>query len=415
MISFDQALILIQNQAKPATPVRVKIGESLGMVCSKRVVASKDLPAFDSSAMDGFAVLASQTLSATSHSPLTLAVNQRIEAGAFCIDRRFGQCVEIATGAVVPDAFDAVFAYEQVSHIEQAAGLSKSITLTSAARAHQNIRRRGEDLHVGYTIVESGTQIRAPHIAALAASGVSEINIRRAPLVDVFSTGAEVKTLETQTEPLPFGEIHDSNTPYLLTEMEAAGIRARHAGNVGDDPRAFADRINQPSDATILISTGGVSKGPRDFIAQALIKLGARVLFHGVAIKPGKPLLFAVLNDGRYFFGLPGNPIATAVGLGFFVQPLIRQIVGLPAQIPTKAQLTAPYLKKGMGFHFLKARRFIDAQGIVRITLLEDQSAFSVSSLMKMTGWVMVPDEVTAFKTDTPVPYVGLELFAQNH
>lgn len=415
MINFDQAIALILSHSKLVSPIYVKTDESLGMVCSERVVAPKDLPAFNNSAMDGFAVLASQTLLATLHSPLTLPVSQRIEAGALRIDGDFGQCVEITTGAFVPDAFDAVIAYEQVDHIETAAGLTKSINLTRAAHPHQNIRRRGEDLQAGCTIIESGVQIRAPHIAAMAASGVSKIHVREAPSVDVFSTGAEVKRLATQNEQLHFGEIHDSNTPYLLTEMKAAGIKARYAGSVGDDPRAFADRINQPSDATILISTGGVSKGPRDFVAQALIELGARVLFHGVAIKPGKPLLFAVLNDGRYFFGLPGNPVAAAIGLRFFVQPLIRQIVGMSAQTPSKAALTTPYLKKGIGFHFLKARRFIDAQGIVQLTLLKDQSAFSVSSLIEMTGWVMVPDEVTSLKTDTPVQYVGMELFDQNN
>jgi molybdopterin molybdotransferase len=420
MISFNQGIELIRNQAKLVMPVRIKTEDSLAMVCAQPVLAQRNLPAFNSAAMDGFAVCANQTLLATPDSPLNLPVSHRIDAGALTTEREFGPSVEITTGAVVPDAFDAVIAYEQVHHIERVAGLSqsspsiKSIELRSAAYPHQNIRLQGEDLKLGSVLLEPGTRIHAGHMAAMAASGVSELYVRPMPAVDIFSTGAEVKTLGTKDAALHCGEIYDSNTPYLLTEMKAAGIKARHAASVGDDPDAFAERIKQPSEATILISTGGVSQGPRDFIAEALTKLGARILFHGVAIKPGKPVLFAVLPDGRYFFGLPGNPIATAMGLRFFVMPLIRQMLGMAAEIPTKALITEPYLKKGTGAHLLKARRFVDTQGILRTTLLNDQSAFSVSSLMTMTGWVMVPDTINALPTNAAVDYFGMELMCRD-
>lgn len=416
MISYDQAIQLIISQAKPAPPTCVKADESLGMVCAERVVSRKNLPAFNSSAMDGFAVSATQTALATTDSPiLALPVSQRIEAGAVHIDHRFGQCVEITTGAVVPDAFDAVIAYGQVDHIEYEAGTAKSINLSRAAKSHQNVRLKGDDIQIGSILIEPGTQIRASHIAAMAASGVGKIVVGQTPSVDIFSTGAEIKAIGHHKEHLHYGEIYDSNTPYLLNEMKAAGIKARHAGSVGDDPLEFADQINQPSDAAILISTGGVSKGPRDFIAEALRKLGARILFHGVAIKPGKPLLFAILKDGRYFFGLPGNPIATAVGLRFFVLPLIRQVLGMPAEIATQALLTEPYLKKGAGLHFLKARQFIDEQGISRITLLNDQSAFRLSSLMAMNGWAMLAEATNDLPINTPVAFIGMELFSKNN
>lgn len=414
MISYDQAIQLILSQAKLISPACVKTDEALAQVCAERVVAQKSLPAFNSSAMDGFAVRASQTLLATPGIPLVLPVSHRIEAGTLLTNRGFGPCVEITTGAVVPDEFDAVIAYEQVDHVEHAEGITKTIKLSRGAQPLQNVRLKGEDLQVGSVLIEPGTQIWASHMAAMAACGVNEMHVRQMPAVDIFSTGAEVQMPGIQNEHLHCGEIYDSNTPYLLNEMKAAGIQARHAGSVGDDPSAFADQINRSTDAAILISTGGVSKGPRDFIAESLIKLGARVLFHGVAIKPGKPMLFAVLNDGRYFFGLPGNPIATAVGLRFFVLPLIRQVLGLSAEIPTTALLTEPYFKKGNIFHFLKARRFVDAQGIVRITLLKDQSAFRVSSLMAMNCWAVVPDAVSSLQTNSPVECIGMELFSRN-
>jgi molybdopterin molybdotransferase len=168
MISYDQAIQLIISQAKPAPPTSVKADESLGMVCVERVVSRKNLPAFNSSAMDGFAVSATQTALATPDSPiLALPVSQRIEAGAFHIDHRFGQCVEITTGAVVPDAFDAVIAYEQVDHIKYEAGTAKSINLSRAAKSHQNVRLKGEDIQIGSILIEPGTQIRASHIAAI--------------------------------------------------------------------------------------------------------------------------------------------------------------------------------------------------------------------------------------------------------
>jgi molybdopterin molybdotransferase len=374
-------------------------------------VSQKELPAFNISAMDGFAVRASDTLLATPANPLTLSVSHRIEAGALRTAHEVGECVEITTGAVVPEAFDAVIPYEQVNDIECSHGALKSIKLTVSAIAHQNIRRKGEDFQVGSSLIEPSTIIRASHIAAMAAIGTRKIDVYPTLSVDIFSTGAEVRPLRERMDPLHFGEIYDSNTPYLLNELKASGIKARHAGSVGDDPVTFTESLLKPSQASIVISTGGVSKGPRDFIAQTLASLGARILFHGVSIKPGKPVLFAVLHDGRYFFGLPGNPIATAIGLRFFVQPLIRELLGMPAEVPTKALFSGHYLKKGDGLHVVKVHRVYDQYGVGRITMLKDQSAFSVSSLLAMNCWAIVPETVRCLETDMPVDCFDMKLF----
>ena len=411
MISFDEAIRLILCEAKPAPCVIRRFDDALGTVCAARVVSPRDLPAFNSAAMDGFAVRASNTLLATPSKPLTLPISHRIEAGARCTDHKVGECVEITTGAVVPETLDSVIPYEQIHHTERVDGAAKSIKLTASAFVHQNVRRRGEDFQVGSLLIEPGTMIGASQIAAMAASGITDIVVHQMPVVDVFSTGAEVRSLHGPAEQLHDGEIYDSNTPYLLNTLKVEGIEARHSGNVGDDAASFAQSLLMPSEASIVISTGGVSKGPRDFIAETLTALGARILFHGVAIKPGKPILFAVLPDGRYFFGLPGNPIATAVGLRFFVQPLIRALLGMPIENPTKALLTDPYLKKGNGFHVVKAHRAFDQKGVGRITLLKDQSAFSVSSLLAMNCWAIVPEGAHALEKDMPIDSMDTGLF----
>lgn len=180
----------------------------------------------------------------------------------------------------------------------------------------------------------------------MAATGIHELQVFHMPEVEIFTTGKEVS--DAYHVPLQDGEIYNSNTPYLLCQLKAAGIPSMYMGSIGDDEQSFIDTLNVSTDARIVISSGAVSMGKWDFIPDLLKKHGARIIFHGVGIKPGKPILFAVLKDGRYYFGLPGNPVSTAVGLRFFIQPLVRMLLSMQTEPFHYAELRHDFHKKGI-------------------------------------------------------------------
>lgn len=410
MIPYDEALNRLYREASASTPQWVSLDEAGGLVCAQSVTASFSIPPFHNSAMDGFAVRASQTADASEQHPLTLSVAHHLAAGDLLAEHTAHAAVQIMTGAKVPSGFDAVVPIEDVVCTTGPNGLAQRITLQAPVEPGKHIRLAGEDFVQGAPIVEAGQRLHAGHIAAMASTGMTQVSVRMMPGVEVFATGKEV--VDAGSRPLADGEIYNSNTPYLLSHLKAAGIAARSLGRIGDNPQDFAKLINAPSPYPILISTGAVSKGAWDFIPQVLQDNGARIVFHGVAIKPGKPILFARLANGRYFFGLPGNPVSAAVGLRFFVQPLIRQCLGMPPEAPRFSPLAQAYVKKGKLRHFLKAQVQQDSRGQTHVTILDGQESFKISPLLTMTCWAILDETSQELPSGHLLTTASTDLFA---
>ena len=409
MISYKEALALINSVATPQPDRRVDRNLSLGQVISDDIVACLDIPPFNNSAMDGFAIHAIKTIGASAQSPMRFRVAHTLAAGD--VPRAVDQCfaVEIMTGAKIPDGFDAVVQIEKVQVIRDSAGQAVEIILTSELRPGENIRYAGEDIKCGQLLAAKGTRLHAGHIAAMAANGIHEARIYDMPEVEIFTTGKEVS--DSYHLPLKDGEIYNSNTPYLLSQLKAAGIPALYMGSMGDDEEAFVNTLQVRTNAKIVISSGAVSMGKWDFIPDLLIKNGARILFHGVGIKPGKPVLFALLKDGRYYFGLPGNPISTAVGLRFFVQPLIRHLLGMQSEKFHYAELRHDFTKKGDLRNFLKARLDSDDHGQTHLTILDGQQSFKLSPMLEMNCWAILGEGQTNLEKNDSVCIAPIELF----
>jgi molybdopterin molybdotransferase len=224
----------------------------------------------------------------------------------------------------------------------------------------------------------------------------------------VLSTGREL--VDDLAQPLAPGQIRNSNGPFLAARLPLAGAELAHAETVSDDEAAFIAALRRALDAGahVVISTGAVSMGRYDFVPQALERLGARVLFHKLAVRPGKPLLFARLPNGALFFGLPGNPIAVAVGLRFFVEPALRAMLGLPRERPLRMPLRGAYAKKPrLRFH-LKAQVDIDSQGQLGATVLAGQESYRIRPLAAANAWVVVPIDAEALPAQTLVDVYGL-------
>jgi molybdenum cofactor synthesis domain-containing protein len=253
----------------------------------------------------------------------------------------------------------------------------------------QNVRLRGEDVSDGERVLQAGQVLDINARTLLHAIGVGEVAVVARPKAAVIATGKELVTEAAQT--LESGQIRDSNRPYLVGRLQAAGAEVVWQGTVGDEVAAFNAVLDEALDAgaQLLISTGAVSAGRYDFIPDALRGRGARIVFHKVAIRPGKPLLFAVLPNGALYFGLPGNPVSAAVGQRFFVEPVLRRLLGLaPEQVlmPLQADVRTP---PGLRFH-ARARVEVDAQGRLSARVLAGQESFRLMSMLQANAWVVL-------------------------
>ena len=401
MIDYSDALKIIIETATLLPAESIQLEDAMGATVAVDQPSPAAVPPFDNSAMDGFAVYSSDTADASSEHPVTLPVIGTVTAGEAVTGKsgKAGTAWEIMTGAPVPAGYDGVVPVEQVETQRDSAGKPVSITLTEPIHAGRNLRATGEDFSAGDALVHAGQYIQANQIMGLAATGVNEISARRPARVAAITTGNEL-TDAANAQPLEPGMIHDSNGPYLEAAISSIGATSAGVYRTGDSAEELISLIEDLQDKTdVILTTGGVSAGRMDFVPMALEQMGADILFHRVAIRPGKPILFARLMNGTLIFGLPGNPIAVAVGLRFFVVPALRQMQGLPEEEYLTASITHTMGKKqGMRF-FAKAQAMSNDAGQLEVEALPGQESFKISPLMSANCWLIADketDELTA-------------------
>lgn len=403
MITYSESLAILTASARDRRlPVEwVPLDQTLGRVVGQEVRGAEAIPGFDNSAMDGFAVSSEATQMASAEHPVRLRVLGTIMAGDRITERpgtRRENCFEIMTGAPMPEggragALNAVVKIEDVVVHRASDGRPESIELKRALKPFENVRERGEDFAEGQTIFRPGTQLAPEHLMAAASLGLAKLPVIRRPRLAFLSTGDELVPYTTrELEP---GQIRNSTAPYLVAAGPRFGAECRTYGVVGDSPEDFLKRLHAMTDdgADVIVTTGAVSMGKCDFIKEALEHAGALIRYHKVAIRPGKPGLFAELpSPGRpVVFGVPGNPISTVVGLRFFISPYLRMLAGQPAELPLRARLAAPAPKPEGLRCFFKARLECGPEAS-KVTALHGQPSFMVSSLLEANAWVVFPE-----------------------
>ena len=402
MIGYQDALALILREAPTAQMQRVP--PAFGQVLGGAVFSEEHLPPFDNSAMDGFALRVGEN-GVIAGAEFAVAGAQA--AGDVAVVAGAGAW-EIMTGARVPDGLDAVIPVEQVEVLARDGdGRPQRIRLAAAVPPGQHIRRRGEDVRQGAMVLAAGSRIEAASLMLLAALGVREVLAVAPPKVALINTGREL--VDDPRLPLASGQIRNSNGPYLAQRIIEAAAELVLRQTVSDDPAAFTDALHEALAAgtQVLVSTGAVSMGRHDFIPDVLRALGARIHFHKVNIRPGKPLLFATLPDGQAFFGLPGNPVSSAVGLRFFVEPMLRQMLGLAEEKPLRVPLAQAYNKRHpLRFH-LKGRLAVDAEGRLQAQVLPGQESFRIAPLAASNGWIVLDEDARELPAGAPVAFWG--------
>ncbi|MCB1591352.1 MAG: molybdopterin molybdotransferase MoeA [Alphaproteobacteria bacterium] len=396
MISFQEAQKTIREAVggRRIESECVPLAQSTGRVCAEDIFAPLTVPPFDNSAMDGYAVWVEDIAGASAKAPVGLSCKGAIVAGDPVPDTPVsrGSCVQIMTGAPVPSGALAVVPVELVKKT------GEKIVFAAPVTEKANIRLAGEDFKKGQIALPRSSLLSLSHILPLAALGIGQVNVFRKPRVVFLSTGREV--IDDLSAPLGPGQIYNSNGPYACAFLEALGAQVIKYATISDDPEHFRKTLVELESLApdLVVSSGAVSAGVYDFVCEGLVAGGADILFHKVRIKPGKPVLVARLKCGALYFGLPGNPVATASGLRFFVEPALRTMQGRSPENPGHARLMNSYEKKS-GLHmFLKGETEGWEDGAWTVEVMKGQASFVVNPFLRMNTWISVPEEKERLK-----------------
>jgi molybdopterin molybdotransferase len=384
LLTFEAAQTLVVERVVRLPVETVPVGESAGRILAEDARSAIDLPPFDSSAMDGFAVRAADT-------PGTLPVVFRVAAGRPAPRALVpGEAMGIATGGVVPEGADAVIPVEYVVDHDNTVEIPERIS------AGANIRPAGGDVRAGDLVVASGTLVGAAQAGALAAAGIAEVRCARRPRAAVLATGSE---LRPPGEPLQPGQIYEANGLILAAQLESAGATVERMPAVADDEEAHRAAIAHGLTADVLVTTGGVSVGPHDLVRSVEGDLGVEEVFWGVSIKPGKPISFGV-GDACLVFGLPGNPVSALVGFELFVRPAVLALQGAADPLPRfeRAPLTTPVRPNEHRDEFIRARLAASDDGVL-LEPLGGRESHMIARAAAADALVLVPrgnDELPA-------------------
>lgn len=382
LIPLHEALTLLIDSAAAITDENtVKLDDALGRVLSQAVASTINVPAWDNSAMDGYAVRYDDIKKLDQ-----LPVVQRIAAGTYGQPLQPGTAARIFTGAPIPMGADTVIMQEMISRE------GEMIRVNGVVNEGSSIRRAGEDIRIGSQILDSGTRLQAQHIGLAASIGVDELKVKRRLKVAIFTTGDEL-TMPGQA--LVAGKIYNSNRYLFKALLEKLGCKVIDLGNVSDEYQATCDAIRiAASKADLILSSGGVSVGEEDHVKKALEELGRLDLWK-IAVRPGKPLAYGNVN-GIPFIGVPGNPVSLFVTFSIFIRPFILRSMGVFDVTPTEYQVAAGFdwQRPDKRTEYMRARMVVDDEGNAVVDVYRNRSSGVLSSVTWADGMVVInPDQ----------------------
>jgi len=410
MIDYTKAIDILLAQIRRLPTEECLLNDAAGRVLASAVVSPIALPTFDHAAMDGFALPVPKPLEAGSEYLVFGSQAAGDDAlGAQPIRDDPGAC-EIMTGASLPCGLDAVLAVERTQCLStHADGTPARIRLLDPLHAGDNVRYAGSDVVMGAEVLAAGTRIESAQIMLLAALGIAKVEVAARPRVAIICTGKELQS--DATKPLAAERIHNSNGPYLVAALTAAGACVLSCETVDDTAVTFADALQRAIDvgAELVISTGAVSMGRYDFVPETLRRFNAQLLFHKIGIRPGKPLLCARFVDGPLIIALPGTPMAVAAGLRFVVVPALREMTGQGSEPIVHATLDTPQQPKADLRHFLRASLHQAMDGQLHVIISQQQQPFRILPFAGADVWVVLPEDAGDCPAGTRVQIVSLE------
>jgi molybdopterin molybdotransferase len=401
--TVDEHVERIVESLEPLHPYDQPLLEALGLPVCENITAPMDLPAFDNSAMDGYAVYFDDVATATEDHPVHLPVVGEMAAGQtklFALSP--GTAVRIMTGAPVPQGADAVVPVEWTD------GGVASVRITKAPQRDQHVRHRGEDVQVGDVLLEDGSILGPRQLGLLASVGRSQVRSRPRPRIVIMSTGAELREPGTA---LGHDSVYDANSYMLAAAARTSGAIAYRVGIVSDDPNDFRDALSdQLVRADLVVTSGGVSKGAYDVVKEVLSELGT-VSFGEVGMQPGKPQGFGFVGeDSTPIITLPGNPVSSYVSFEVFVVPAIRRMMGrLPYRRPMVRALCSQGFSSIPGRQqYVRAQFEIDGKG-AHVAPVGGHGSHLVGDLSEANSLIVVPPETTSVAGGSQVQVLVLD------
>jgi molybdenum cofactor synthesis domain-containing protein len=383
-IPFAEALALTLANARPIDRTeRVALADAGGRVLAETIVSGADVPPFARAAMDGFAVRADDTLDASAALPKALRCVDVIFTGQQSqrtVGR--GECAEIATGAPMPPGADAVVMVEATDRAD-GSDRRAEVAILTAVRQGQNVNPRGTDMKAGDTVLDSGDLLTPSRVGVCAAAGRATLAVYAKPIVAMVSTGAEIVE---PGQPLAPAQIYDINRYTLSAAIAMHGGVPRPLPNAPDELPALAALLNDAMrEADVFVFSGGSSVGERDLVLDAMRQSGD-IVFHGIAVKPGKPTALGRVN-GRPVFGMPGNPASCLSNAYLLLVPMLRRIARLPDAHPRPERMPlASRIVSTAGRHQFYTVRIEDGAAVPVF-----KSSGDITSMSRADGYIEIP------------------------
>jgi len=391
MLRIEEAKEIVLNSVVKVDSEVVDITSSLNRILACDIYSDIDLPVFDNSAMDGYAVISSELKGASSEQPVCLEIVGEIPAGyTYCGRLKNGSAIKIMTGAPIPEGADAVVP------IEYTKAEGKLVKVFRGVKEKENIRYKGEDVTRGKVVIAKGKKLSPVDIGMLAAQNLHTVSVAKAPSVSILATGDEIIDIGEELSP---GKIRDINSYSLYASVIKYGGIPVRLGIGKDNKDAICKSIEKGLNSDILLISGGVSVGDYDFVKEVLIEKGVNIKFWKVAIKPGKPTLFGVKGN-TLVFGLPGNPISTLVTFREFVLPAMFKMQGRIDNpvVERYAVLESDISVKSGRRHYIMGR-ICYRDGTYFTKPVGIQSSGALNSMLQSNCLIVVPEDTAQIKS----------------
>ena len=393
MNSYKAAISKLNNNSLKIGSEIVSIKDALNRISSKEVIAKSDYPADDNTAFDGFAVNSKETKNTFQK----FKILKTIAAGDNPYIKKVPKlsCIEVMTGAIIKKPFDTIIPIEDIEFFPSKQN-AKYIIINKKIKKSEFIRPKGSDYKKGNKIIKKGELINPAHILSLKTLGIDKVLVKKKVNIVFYPSGNELSDKKN----IPSWKIRNSNTIYLNSLIRSLPVNFTVKKILRDkDKILFKKQISKQlkSKTDILITSGAVSKGKFDFIPSVINQFKLKNHFKGVAIRPGKPIMFAKFNNNKCFFGLPGNPISSVACFRFFVIPLLFKSLGLKVEKPIFAKLKNKFSKKKKFTRFVKGKLTFDKKGLVQFEVFEGQESYKIEPFVKSNAWGVFKDGVSVF------------------
>ena len=411
MISYQYSKRILKKAIIKIKDENIKSINSLNRAVSKNIYSTINYPSGDNAAFDGYAINSNHTKNIKKNLPQKFKIIGLIAAGNKPFKKKIKKfdAVEIMTGGIIPKGFDTIIPIEQIVFFPSNSN-KKYIVIDKRIKKYNHVRFAGSDYKKKEIVIKKNTIIQPNHILALKTLGIKNIIVKKKINILFFSTGNEI----TNNDNVPDWKVRNSNSHYIKNLSDNFLFNFKDGGILKDNhEKIFKSKITKMlnSNIDIIITSGAVSAGKFDFVPNVIQSFRLSDYFKSVAIRPGKPVLFAkIKGKQKAIFGLPGNPMSSAACFRFFVYPYIENLLGFHEEIPVRAILKNEFVKKSSFTRFAKSKLNTTKNGKIEVEILKGQESFRIKSFVKSNIWALLPAGKSKFKKGDIV-----DCFLPNH